>query len=162
MDNSSLFSCLPRSFPFSHLCFCLPPLPFRLHLLRCAAHTTEDEAGLHTCLWESPPTAETHREREREREGERKKERRGGAVLVDVSSDIKRRGEGNGLDVITQGCCCRQEWRGVGGGLLRRTSKAACQTKQWLPPCIAVQSIAKQIISSVQHRTGSRGRHAQL
>lgn len=44
-------------------------------------------------------------------------------MLVDVSSDSKCRGEGNGLDVITQDCCCRQEWGG------ERTSKAACQTE---------------------------------
>lgn len=50
-------------------------------------------------------------------------------MRVDVSSDIKRIGEGNGLDVITQGCCgCRQERR-EGWRLLRRTSTAACQTK---------------------------------
>lgn len=32
-------------------------------------------------------------------------------MLGDVSSDIKCRGEGNGLGVITQSCWCRQEWR---------------------------------------------------
>lgn len=32
---------------------------------------------------------------------------------MDVSSDIKRMGEGNRLDVITQGSCCRQEGWGV-------------------------------------------------
>lgn len=30
-------------------------------------------------------------------------------MQVDVSGDIKRREMGNGLDVITQASCCRQE-----------------------------------------------------
>lgn len=65
--------------------------------------------------------AEAHQEREGERETDR-----GGAVLVDVSSDIKRRGEGSGLDVITQGSCCRQEgWGGVRGGCYREQAKPA-------------------------------------
>ncbi len=151
MDSSSFFSCLPSSFPLLSSLLLSPPLPFLLHLLYCTTHTTEDEAGLHTCLWGSFPIAET----EREREGER-----GGAVLVDVSSDIKRRGEGNGLDVITQGCCCRQEWGGSRVEVVTENKQGRLSDKrQWLPPRIAVQSMAKQIASVVQH---NRGKQAQL
>lgn len=83
--------------------------------------------------------------RYREREGG------GGAVLVDVSSDSKCRGEGKGLDVITQDCCCRQEWGG-------EQARLPVRQKWWLRPHITVQSISKQIISAVQH---NRGRQAQ-
>lgn len=54
------------------------------------------------------------------------RERRGHAV--DVSGEMKRKGEGNALDVITQISCCRREeglWR-----LFWKTSKASWQTKQ--------------------------------
>lgn len=92
---------------------------------------------------------------------------RGGAVLVDVSSDIKRRGKGERVGCNYTGLLLQTGVGGVGGcrGVVTenwRTSKAACQIKQWLPPHIAVQSMAKQILSAVQNRTGNRGRHAQL
>lgn len=143
MNDSSLFCSTPCSFPFSHLCLCLS---LSFSICSAALHTTEDDAGLHTCLCKSSPIAEIEKDR-------------GGAVLVDVSSDIKRMGEGKCMYVITQGSCCRQEgwgwWRLL--RRTRRTRRAACQTKQWLPPYIALQSMTKQIISAVQHSTGNGG-----
>lgn len=53
-----------------------------------------------------------------QRDGERKRgrEEEEGAVHVDVSGDIKRAGEENALDVITQVSCCK--WREEMGRVL--------------------------------------------
>lgn len=78
-------------------------------------------------------------------------------MRVDVSSHIKCRGEGNGLDVITQDCCCRQEFGGGGGvGCYREQARLPVRQKRWLLPHITAQSVSQQIISAVQHNTRRR------
>lgn len=97
-----------------HVLSSLPPSPLSLplHLLCCTAHTTQEARESWTLYCEHAPPYQ----KQRETESERKKEReRGGAEQADVSSDIKCKGDASALDVITQGCCCRQEWRGGGG-----------------------------------------------
>lgn len=88
-------------------------------------------------------------------------------MLVDVSSDIKRRGEGSGLDVITQGSCCRQKgWRGgvgcgggVGGCYEEQAKPAVRQNNDFR---LSLQCMAMKIISAVQHRAGNKERQTEL
>lgn len=131
--NAALFSRLPCSLPSSHLC---------LHLLRRTPLSTEDEAALHTCLWES---SEEERERWRVRDV-------GGASRCQQWYQAYGRWKllgcnYTGFPLQTGG------WR-----LLQRMRWSTCQTKQWLSPDIALQSMAKQMAWAVQHSAGKEGR----
>lgn len=76
----------------------------------------------------------------------------------DVSSDIKCRGEGNGLDVITQSCWCRQEWRvGVVEEVVTVNKQGSLSDRNKdFRPGITVQSVSKQITSAVRLMKGGK------
>lgn len=79
-------------------------------------------------------------------------------MLGDVSSDIKCRGEGNGLDVITQSCWCRQEWRvGVVEEVVTVNKQGSLSDRNKdFRPGVTVQSVSKQIASAVRLMKGGK------
>lgn len=60
-------------------------------------------------------------------------------MRVDVSSHIKCRREGNGLDVITQDCCYRQEFGGGEGWWVVTENKQGCLSDRNDGSCLTSQ-----------------------